>query len=311
MKAVKTLGQNYNKVQTVDEPAIMTGIKIIDDFWSKKGGMVLGSTIFLTGSSGAGKTTLAVFLQATMAHVKTSLYSREMSAGQVREQTDNLNIVHGNDFIADEDSHTHIDEYLASIYEYKPKVVIVDSLQIVAKDYEASKSISESDAIDLVIKNLRKWAKDTSGVVIIVGHVTKGDGFRGDNTIMQMVDAHLEMIYNKKAGTRTISWGQKNRKGVLGEKIYYDFISDGLSFMSESEYKAKKTDVSFPGFIQDMLSTYISTCLNSESDQIDGFIKELTKEFKLVAKKKISNMETVIEQLRLVDSLVKKHNLVK
>jgi len=300
-------GKNYKDVKVINEPAIMTGIENFDKFFSKNGGMVLTSTILLTGTSGAGKTTLAVNLQKLFKDITTSLYAREMPESAIKEQTAGLKIQHENAFISDTDSCPTFEEYLEFIYELKPKVVIADSLQVIAReDYP---NMSEEDAAYEIIDKLRDYGKKNNAVVFIVGHVTKGNEFRGANTIMQMVDAHLEMIHNKRFDFRTIAWGNKNRKGPAG-MLYYLIEDDGIQFFTEDEWDVQKNNIDINNFIVDSVKSYVLS-LNRGHENYKAFKEDYNLAVKEIAKNKdLTEIGMACAYVKLVDELVNKHGLI-
>jgi predicted ATP-dependent serine protease len=275
------LSKNYKDVDVLKEPAILTGNEKFDKFFSKHGGMVLKTVILLTGSSGAGKTTLSVFLQKVLNLFRTSFYSREMSASSVKEQTLKIDLNHDNAFICDKTTCKNFSEYMQEVERIQPKVLTIDSIQVIAReDYP---KMSEEDAMYLIVEILREWAERTNGVVFIIGHVTKDNEFRGANTLMQMVDAHLEMIHHKSENSRTISWGQKNRKGPM-DTLFYTIQDSGIEFFTEQEWVAIKTGTrNFADYISTATSAYVKTLDKSNPNyasfkkEYDGGIKRLEK----------------------------------
>jgi len=224
--------ENYRNIQLDSDVAILTGNDLLDAWWSFKGGIIAGTSIFLTGTSGAGKTTLSVFLAKILENYKTLIYSREMPRSAVKQQTERLNLNHDNLFLADLDTCSHFNEFLKELEETKPKFVVIDSLQVVAREDFAD--MNEENAQYHIIQVLRQWIKDNNAVLFIIGHNKKDGEFRGANTIMQMFDAHLEMVHDKKSDIRTMSWGHKNRKGPIGT-LYYKFTSNSIIFFKEIE----------------------------------------------------------------------------
>lgn len=216
------------------EASILTGIENVDNWLSASKGFVVPSAIFLTGSSGAGKTTLMVYLMSVMKDYRTSLYSREMIKESVKDQTKDISIEHDNAFISDKNSCKNFDEYMNFLDEVKPRVVVIDSLQAIAQeDYS---TMSEDAASLMIVSRLRNWIEQNNAVLILIGHVTKDDVFAGRNTIMQYMDVHIEMIYHKKENYRTISFGQKNRKGPMGQ-LFYKITGRGIEFFTQEEWE--------------------------------------------------------------------------
>jgi Predicted ATP-dependent serine protease len=263
---------NYSNITIIKEPTIKTGNKVFDTFLSNDGGFVLGGAIFLTGTAGAGKTTLAIIIQKMFENYVTSLYSREMSAASVHSQMKRYKIQHHNAYIADKSMCPNLDSYIEELNELKPVVVIIDSLQFIMKeDYAASPP--DKTAFD-IIQKLRAWTEANNAILIVVGHVNKNGEFEGRNTIEHMFDAHLEMIYNKAKNTRTLSWS-KNRKGTVDAKLFYLFGEKSIEFYTAEDYNNTKDDKTFEDFIIDAIVNY----LNSLDKNTAGY-KKLSKELK-------------------------------
>ena len=299
------LSKNYREVVVLDEPSILTKNEKFDKFFSKNGGMVRTSVILLTGSSGAGKTTLSVHMQKVLNSHRTSLYSREMSASAVKEQTMKIDLNHDNAFICDVDMCKNFDEYMEEVERIKPEVITVDSIQVIAReDYP---STSEEDAAYAIIARLRKWAKDNNGVVFIIGHVTKDNEFRGANTIMQMVDAHLEMIHHKTGDFRTISWGQKNRKGPMNT-LFYTIKDSGIEFLTEEEWDATKTTRNFCDYMAKCITGYLKTS-SKANPNYDAYKKECEAGIKQLEKSSSNASEFYGSAVTLIAELSTKYGI--
>lgn len=300
--------EKFSNIQPKNEPTIKTGIKILDDWFSNKGGMVIGSAIFLTGTSGAGKTTLMAFFAKMLNNLTYSIYSREMPKHALKEQVDRLNINNDNLYISDAETRPTFDSFVEALNEIKPRIVVMDSIQVVAK--EDFPNMSEADAIYHIIKTLRDWTDKNNAVLFVIGHVTKEGVFRGDNTIMQMFDAHMEMIFDKKTNSRTLSWGQKNRKGPMGEPLYYDFTNDDILFFTEMEWNMRGMDVCLYEFVQNSIFTFLES-INKQHPNYRAFSDEIKREIKTLASKMNDPMYFTIEFMKAAQNLLERHGFVK
>jgi predicted ATP-dependent serine protease len=303
--------KNYSQIQTSQaEPTVKIGNENFDEFFSAPGGLVLPSVILLTGSSGAGKTTMAKHIQKQLPGHKSSIYLRESPESQVNTQTIGIKIEHGNDYVCDQNSCPTFFDYMEELDRLKPTVVFVDSLQVIAKEDFAD--MNEDDAMYQIIKMLRVWADKNSAIVFLIGHVTKEDGFRGANTIMQMVDGHLEMIYNKKENYRTLSWGQKNRKGDATKKLYYEFVIEnnlvvGFEFLTQKEFDFKDKKVKFDDYLLKTVVEFANN-VNKKSPAYSSFKAEYTERVKKIDAKK-SKMEIIVALAQIVNELTTKYEL--
>lgn len=296
-----TLPKTYKDVKVLNEPTIKTGHEILDRILSHKGGFVIGSAIFLTGTSGAGKTTLIATLQKILEDIKTSFYSREMPASAVKEQTDKLNIKHENAYISDIHDYANLDDYISMLDELQPKVVMIDSLQVIVdEDY------SDMEKADFnVIQKLRAWTEKNKAVLIVIGHVTKDGEFRGNNTIMQMFDAHFEMIHDKKKSHRTFSVGHKNRKGGSNETAYYDFSDNGIVFFTQEEWEVRREKKTLDDFVFEAVKGFLSGIDKSHPDYPE-FKNEFNKRWDKVDTDDKSEM--IYTYLELAKELIEKYN---
>jgi len=275
---------------------IKTGDKHFDDFVSMWGGLIRGTSMFLTGTSGAGKTTLSVFLQSLLSHVKTVLYSREMTARAVERQCGQYNVKHGNAFIADSESCPTFHGFIAMLERNRPDVVIMDSLQEIAKDFE--EEMGEAKAIKHIIDVMRKYADDHNAVVIFIGQMNKDGTFNGPQSILQLADAHMQMTFYPKLRERVISWGGKNRNTKDPSEIMYYTLGEGkVTFYSEAEWQIVKHKLTFAQFMQQAAFKYLESMkrrdgynevrkklravqdkMNSEDISDEEFLLRMTKE---------------------------------
>jgi predicted ATP-dependent serine protease len=88
--------KSFGDIKVVNEKTIMTGNQMFDKWFSKDGGIVPGSIIFVTGTSGAGKTTLMINLMNWLKNNKSSFYSREMSISSLKQQVKDYNFKNNN-----------------------------------------------------------------------------------------------------------------------------------------------------------------------------------------------------------------------
>ncbi len=303
---MKAKAKNYSEVTLSKEQTILTSNDLLDDFWSTDNGLVRGSAILLTGTSGAGKTTFAYFLQKIFEDIKTYLYSREMSAGLVKKQMKRNALDHKNAFIADGNSIPHFDEFMKEIYLVKPQVIIIDSIQIIM-DNDLSNISNDKDAAQYVINAVRKWAEKTNGAAIVIGQLTKEGDFKGPSDIEFLFDGHLKMEYNKKKNERSMFW-VKNRLGAVGE-LFYTFEIGGLKFYTPDQWACAKDKLDLQDFIDKAIRSYI-TLINSDSPNYKRFQTEFRKEVKEMQEvKNIKGIRLTVEVITLLQSYLDKYNL--
>lgn len=264
--------KSFNQINLAIQNNILTGNKLFDNWFSRDGGIVPGSIIFVTGTSGAGKTTLMVNLMNWLQNHKSSLYSREMSISSLKQQVKDYNFKNNNAFFVDDEECPHINDYFSELENIKPEFVIVDSLQAIAlADYP---DIGEEKASVIVRQKLEKWCKANGSTLFLIGHNTKDNEFAGKNTNMQMVDAHMVLEYDKKSETRKIFWGKKNRKGPMGELFYT--IDNGEIKFFESNPNYSIDDMSFTDEFQKFIQTFVNN-LKLNSDVLSQLKNDLNK----------------------------------
>ncbi|MGK3946572.1 DNA/RNA helicase domain-containing protein, partial [Streptomyces caeruleatus] len=81
------------------------------------------SIIFVTGTSGAGKTTLMVNIMEWYKNFVSYFYSREMYANSIRAQVNDF-VKHKNAFVSDKNSCSNFDAFMVDLDKVKPKIVI-------------------------------------------------------------------------------------------------------------------------------------------------------------------------------------------
>jgi len=265
--------KKYHEVEVINSESIITGIDHFDSLMSVGGGIEWGTLIFLSGTSGAGKTTFCKKLQSLIKNHVSIFYSREMTSSLVRRQTKRMGETHDNEFIADINDFGHFNDFMSMIESRSDvKILILDSIQRIATDFVGQ--MSEEAAMRHVYIRLMNWKDKTNGIVILIGQVTKAGDFEGANFLKHDADAHVHMVFDKNTGVRTLET-TKNRIGKPG-KIYYELVDDAetIKFYSADEYESKGKEFSFDDAINVMIKSYLNT-LDKKSDKYKNFLKEI------------------------------------
>ena len=95
------------------------------------GGLVPGSLVLLGGEPGIGKSTLSLQLALTAHGLRTLYVSGEESAEQIGMRAERLGIANEECYIY---SETSLENILTQIQEYRPDVVVIDSIQTIFTD---------------------------------------------------------------------------------------------------------------------------------------------------------------------------------
>jgi len=188
------------------------------------GGLVPGSAILIGGNPGAGKSTLLLQTLCHLAGKMPALYiTGEESPQQIamRAQrlglpTDQLRLM----------SETNVAAIQAAAEQYKPRVLVVDSIQVVHTDELTSAPGSVSQVRECAAW-LTRYAKQTGMVLFLVGHVTKDGSLAGPKVLEHMIDCSILLEDTADSRFRTLR-GQKNRFGAVNELGVFAMTGEGL-----------------------------------------------------------------------------------
>lgn len=164
---------------------ISTGIKEFD--YVLGGGLVVGSTIVLTGPPGMGKTT--VLIQAANAIAtpkKTVLYtSGEQNKQDIGIFASRLGTLNSQiDVLGNEGNAYHI---TSEAERRKPSLLIVDSVQTAFIE-DVGGDVGSAQQIKAVTNWLTSFGKVENVIVILVSHVTKDLEVAGPKSFEHLVD---------------------------------------------------------------------------------------------------------------------------
>jgi len=229
-------GTNINEVEVPDvlRQRKKVGISWIDDALGGDG-FVPSSVMMLTGTPGAGKTTL--MLQMANAITKSGhicLYNTgEESLHQVKMVSERLKLSSG--FICGQDTLVdnvinHAD-YLKKSNPGKQIFVLQDSLQTL-DDGKYGNSFTNSMTAVRSVELLTNWAKTNYSIVGFIGQVTKSGDFSGKNTILHAVDIRGKLYIDEQKNSETygkrIFEVTKNRFGTSGRSYILGINQSGL-----------------------------------------------------------------------------------
>jgi len=197
-------------------------------------GFVPSSVMMLTGTPGAGKTTMLLQLANSITKAgHVCLYNTgEESLYQVKMVVERLGLREG--FYVGQD--TMVTELLAhadSLRKANPGkqvFILQDSLQTLddGKWKDGTNSMTPLRCAEM----LTDWAKSTYGVVIFIGQVNKDGEFQGKNGIKHAIDVHGHIYIDQSKKSET--YGErifevtKNRFGCSGRSYILGIRRDGL-----------------------------------------------------------------------------------
>lgn len=229
--------QRLNEVDLNEVPRFTSGMQEFDRVLG--GGLVPGSAILVGGHPGAGKSTLLLQTLCHLAAHMPALYvTGEESLQQVARRAqrlglpmDKLNML----------SETNVERLLQTLQQHKPKIIVVDSIQVMHVDGIESAPGSVSQVRESAAF-LTRYAKQTDTVLLLVGHVTKDGSLAGPKVLEHMIDCSIMLEGSSDSRFRTLR-GIKNRFGAVNELGVFAMLETGLKevknpssiFLSRSE----------------------------------------------------------------------------
>ncbi|MGD8175815.1 DNA repair protein RadA [Marinimicrobium sp. ARAG 43.8] len=214
--------QTLAEISLEDLPRLSSGAGEFDRVLG--GGFVAGSVVLIGGHPGAGKSTLLLqtlcHLAADMAALyvtgEESLQQVAMRAQRLGLPTDKLQML----------SETSVETICATAQTLTPKVMVVDSIQVVhmADIQSAPGSVSQ---VRESAAYLTRFAKQTGTVVILVGHVTKDGSLAGPKVLEHMIDCSILLEGDNDSRFRTLR-GNKNRFGAVNELGVFAMTEQGM-----------------------------------------------------------------------------------
>jgi DNA repair protein RadA/Sms len=229
-------GTNINDIEVPDtlRDRKKVGIEWFDDALGGEG-MVPSSVMMLTGTPGAGKTTMLLQLADSITGAgHTCLYNTgEESLYQVKMVAERLKLKNG--FVCGQDTLvsdvlSHADA-LRKANKGKQVFILQDSLQTLDDGKYADGGTNSMTAVRSV-EMLTDWAKSNYGIVCFIGQVTKGGDFAGKQTILHAVDVRGQLYIDEEKRSET--YGErifevtKNRFGCSGRSYVLGIQKTGL-----------------------------------------------------------------------------------
>jgi predicted ATP-dependent serine protease len=221
----------FKRVDDIQIPEILfhptkTDTPELDNVYSEMGGVVPSCVTMVTGTPGAGKTTLMAVMGSRLVSPRPVVFlSYEMSDFQLKLQAKKIP---GFDkmLLVTEPFHKDTEKFeafLEMLKELNPSMVIADSLQKMAGVMPGSFDKAQI----YLAEKFTKFAKDTYIPVQLIGHVNKDGSYKGPTTILHEVDAHLHVSFDKEMGERIFKMG-KNRFGGITDPYIFRINNQGV-----------------------------------------------------------------------------------
>ena len=211
------------------------------------GGIVSGSLVLIGGEPGIGKSTLVLQVADRLAkNIGKTLYiTAEESIRQINLRAQRLSINAEQLFLLAE---TDLDQIIAQIVQLKPKIAIVDSIQII-NDSSAPSTPGSVIQVKNCTSRLMEIAKKNNVAMIIIGHVTKGGAIAGPKILEHMVDTVLYLEGERFNSFRLLR-GIKNRFGTTNELGIFQMENEGLQeVMNPSKMLLSSRSKPIPGTV--------------------------------------------------------------
>lgn len=235
------------RINTIEVPPQLrvkktSGIAWLDDALGGEGGFTPTATWMLTGGSGVGKSTLLRQLADSMTNAghivlyntgEESLFQAKMACERLQLKS---NFMVGEEVMLPK-VLTFLDNLKADPKNKGKQIVYLqDSLQTMDDgkyvDAKGNSRGTTGKTPTYVVQGIVNWAQANFGICVFIGQCTKGDQFKGDNTIKHAVDGHAHMFYDEKEKSDTYGCllfeVQKNRWGCNGKTFILGLTNTGI-----------------------------------------------------------------------------------
>ena len=214
--------KRLSAIDLEEQPRFTTGIGEFDRVLG--GGLVPGSAILIGGHPGAGKSTLLLQTLCYLAAHHDALYvTGEESLQQVALRAKRLGLKAD---ALNMYSETSIEAIEHNVAQLKPKVLVVDSIQVMYTEGLESAPGSVSQVRECAAR-LTRLAKQSGMVLFLVGHVTKEGAIAGPKVLEHMIDCSIMLEGGSDSRYRTLR-GIKNRFGAVNELGVFAMMEKGL-----------------------------------------------------------------------------------
>ncbi|WP_276679498.1 DNA repair protein RadA [Thalassolituus oleivorans] len=188
------------------------------------GGLVPGSAILIGGHPGAGKSTLLLQTLCNLAaHMPVLYVTGEESLQQVAMRAQRLGLPLNDLQIL---SETNVERLTQLLQQHKPKIVVIDSIQVMHVEGIESAPGSVSQVRESAAY-LTRFAKQTGTVLLLVGHVTKDGTLAGPKVLEHMIDCSIMLEGSGDSRYRVLR-AIKNRFGAINELGVFAILDTGL-----------------------------------------------------------------------------------
>ena len=214
--------ENITDLHGDEEIRFSTGMRELDRVLG--GGAVKGSLVLVGGAPGIGKSTLMLQICKKLGEQFRVLYiSGEESVHQLKLRAKRLQAENESLYVL---SETNLGDVIECVYEERPDVLIVDSIQTLYDEELNSPAGSVGQVKNCTMK-LMQLAKEGNVTVFVIGHVNKDGFIAGPKVLEHMVDCVLYFEGEQHMAYRILR-AAKNRFGATNEIGVFEMMDCGL-----------------------------------------------------------------------------------
>lgn len=214
--------ENITDIHGDEEIRFSTGMRELDRVLG--GGAVKGSLVLVGGAPGIGKSTLMLQICKKLGEQFRVLYiSGEESVHQLKLRAKRLQAESESLYVL---SETNLGDVIECVYEERPDVLIVDSIQTLYDEELNSPAGSVGQVKNCTMK-LMQLAKEGNVTVFVIGHVNKDGFIAGPKVLEHMVDCVLYFEGEQHMAYRILR-AAKNRFGATNEIGVFEMMDCGL-----------------------------------------------------------------------------------
>ena len=214
--------ENITDIHGDEEIRFSTGMRELDRVLG--GGAVKGSLVLVGGAPGIGKSTLMLQICKKLGEQFRVLYiSGEESVHQLKLRAKRLQAESESLYVL---SETNLGDVIECVYEERPDVLIVDSIQTLYDEGLNSPAGSVGQVKNCTMK-LMQLAKEGNVTVFVIGHVNKDGFIAGPKVLEHMVDCVLYFEGEQHMAYRILR-AAKNRFGATNEIGVFEMMDCGL-----------------------------------------------------------------------------------
>jgi len=220
--SIDTKVQTLNTIDLQEVPRFSSGFKELDRVLG--GGVVPGGAILIGGNPGAGKSTLLLQMMCGLAQNLPALYvTGEESLQQVAMRAERLGLPKDKLRML---SETSVEQICVIANKEKPKVMVIDSIQVMHVGDVSSAPGSVAQVRESA-SALTRYAKEKNVSIFMVGHLTKDGSLAGPKVLEHCIDCSILLDGDSNNRFRTLR-SHKNRFGAVNELGVFAMTDRGM-----------------------------------------------------------------------------------